>query len=124
MVGHRAGEREADEAAERQPVGKRFFEARVGQPVPLLQQEALEQEHRPVRRPPERRRIDRAEQPLERRPVDQRRDPLELPVAPRAAIEPARRPGSAAPAPAASKPPAAVDCLIESQTSSYAKLSH
>jgi hypothetical protein len=87
MVGHRVGQREPDEATEAQAVQEGFLEARIGQPVPLLQQEALEQEHRPVGRPPDRRRVDLAQEALERRPVDQRRDPLQLPVAPHAALD-------------------------------------
>ena len=37
--------------------------------MPLLQQEALDQDHRPVRRPPDRRGTDLAQQPRERRQV-------------------------------------------------------
>ena len=108
VVRHRVGQRQADEAAgSDEPVRQRLLEPRVGQPVPLLQQQAAQQHQRPVGRPPDRRRIDLAEQPLERRPVDQRRDPLQLPVAPRAALDQTVRQSSAAPAHAASTPPAA-----------------
>ena len=85
MVRHRVGQRQADEPPEAQPVRQRLLESRIGQPVPLLQQKAAQQDQWPVGRPPDRRRVDLAEQPLEPCPVDQRRDALQLPVAPRAA---------------------------------------
>jgi hypothetical protein len=83
--------------------------------------QALEQDQRRVRRPPDRRGVDLAKQPLERRPVDQRRDLLQLPVAqhPR----PDSPPEKAAQAPAASTPPATAAYLTESQNRGYAKLS-
>jgi hypothetical protein len=87
MIGHRVGQRQADEAPEAQPVRERLLEPGVGQAIPLLQQQALEQHHRTIRRPPDRRRVDPAERSLERGPVDQGRDPLQLPVAPRAALD-------------------------------------
>ena len=87
MVRHRVGQRQTDEAPERQPVRQRLLEPRVRQPVPLLQEQAAQQHQRPVRRPPDRRRIDLAEQPLEPRPIHQRCEPLQLPVAPRPAFD-------------------------------------
>jgi hypothetical protein len=79
--------------------------------VPALQDREGALDRRPDRPdgPPDRCGIDLAKEPLERRPVDQRRDPLQLPVASRAACDQARPPGSAAPARAASTPPAAFD---------------
>ena len=87
MIGHRIGQRQADEAPERQSIRERLLEPGVGQAIPLLQQKALEQHDRAVGRPPDRRGIHVAEQPRERRPVDQRRDPLQLPVASGAAVD-------------------------------------
>jgi hypothetical protein len=87
MVRHRVGQRQADEPPERQ----RLLETRVRQPIPLLQQHALQQHQRPVGRSADRRGIDVAELTLERRPVDQRRDLLQLPVAPGALNQPVRQ---------------------------------
>ena len=48
VIRHRVSQRQADEAPTGQAVRKRVLEPGVGQPVPLLRQEALEHDHRPA----------------------------------------------------------------------------
>jgi branched-chain amino acid transport system substrate-binding protein len=122
VIRHRVGERETDEAAERQPVGERFLEPGIGQAIPLLQQEAPDQDHRAVRRPPDGCGIDLAQKARERRRVTS------------AAIRSSCR---LRPAPPSTSPSARLSCpssrrihtfrnvdhLIESRTHGYAKVS-
>src|SRR3546814_108528 len=81
VVGRVVLQRQAGEAAERQPIEQRLLHRRVRQVVPPLQQQHLEHRQRRIGRLTPARRMDLRQERLERPPIQQRRD-LRQPVTP------------------------------------------
>ena len=72
VVGHALGQRDAGEAAEREPVVDRRLQPLVGQPVPLLQEQQLDVGQQRVGQPALPAGVDAGDDRLQGRPVERR----------------------------------------------------
>ena len=82
MIWHRLTQRQAQKASKRQPIQQGVLKSRIGQPIPLLQQQRLEQRQRRVSWRSHRPASQAAQQRFYRTPIDQFRNSLQRRIAP------------------------------------------